>query len=103
MDATVSASARRPSSFRPLLRFGAGTEYRIPIEFPLFATLYVGYAQGFMDTEVVSVSTSMTQEPPERSLDWQGSGWSVDLGVKIPMAFDDRQNCVRLTREKKIR
>ena len=49
------------------------------------------------------MSTTMATDPSTHTLDWDGSGWSIDLGVKIPLAFDDREDCVRLTREKRIR
>ncbi len=66
----------------------------------MFITGYVNYMQGFMATENIRVSTSVTEVPAENSVSYNGSGWSVDVGVKIPFAFDDRENCVRLTKQK---
>ena len=96
--ATTSSSTERLSSFRPIVRLGAGMEYLLPMKFPLFVTAYINYMQGFMAVEQVLVSTSIPGS--SGSVVYQGSGWSLDVGFKIPIAFDDRQNCVRLTRDK---
>jgi len=100
LNGTVSATATRLSHFRPLLRLGVGVEYKLPMKFPMFATTYLNYMQGFMATEDTRVSTSIPEIPGESLVVYNGSGWSIDVGVKIPFAFDDRENCVRLTREK---
>ncbi|MFH0759058.1 MAG: hypothetical protein V2B15_17355 [Bacteroidota bacterium] len=97
---TVSSTTTRLSHFRPLLRLGMGVEYKLPMKFPMFATVYLNYMQGFMATEDVSIITSVPESPVENSVSYNGSGWSLDVGVKIPFAFDDRENCVRLTKER---
>ncbi|MEN8157855.1 MAG: hypothetical protein ABFS10_12970 [Bacteroidota bacterium] len=97
-NGTTSSTTERLSQFRPLLRMGAGMEYRLPIDLPLFLTGYINYMQGFMAVEQVMVTTSVPGGTT--SLVYQGSGWSVDLGIKIPFSFDDRQNCVRLTKKR---
>jgi hypothetical protein len=105
VDATVSSTPLRLSRFRPVLRLGAGVEYLLPIRFPLFATGYINYLQGFMAAEETSISTSIPESPEASSLTYNGSGWSVDLGIKIPFSSDDREDCVKLPvkREKKER
>jgi hypothetical protein len=100
VNGSASSTATRLSNIRPLLRLGAGAEYRLPIAFPMFATAYVNYMQGFMDTEEVSVTTSVNEIPAGTSITYNGSAWSFDIGIKIPMSFDDRENCVRLTKKK---
>ena len=99
-NGAVSAYADRLSSLRPLLRLGAGVEYQLPIDFPMFITGYINYMQGFMAVENVEVTSTLPGGPIVNGLVYHGSGWSFDIGVKIPMAFDDRQNCVRLTKKK---
>ena len=98
-DATTSSTVERLSSFRPLIRMGAGLEYLLPMKFPIFVTGYINYMQGFMAAEQVLVSTTIPGSGTN-NLVYQGSGWSVDVGLKIPIAFDDRENCARLTRNK---
>lgn len=96
--ATVSSQAQRMSYIRPMLRMGAGVEYLLPFKLPMYLTAYVNYMQGFMTTELVNVTSTLAGGPAEGILAYRGSGWSLDVGIKIPMSFDDRQNCVRLTR-----
>ncbi|MFO7668699.1 MAG: hypothetical protein R6W31_03485 [Bacteroidales bacterium] len=97
-SAAASSQAERLSSFRPLLRMGTGIEYLLPTRFPMYITGYVNYMQGFMAAEQVVVTSSLAGGLDTGTLVYHGSGWSLDVGVKIPMSFDDRQNCVRLTR-----
>ncbi len=99
-NARASSSVRRLSSFRPLMRMGIGAEYLLPMKFPMYLTAYLNYMQGFMGTEEIEVNSSLPGAPTRGFLVYHGSGWSLDVGVKIPMSFDDRQNCVRLTKEK---
>ena len=96
--ANVSSQAERPSHFRPLLRLGTGLEYLLPVGLPMYVTAYINYMQGFMAAERVEVSAELAGGPTPGTLEYHGSGWSFDVGIKIPMSFDDRQNCVRLTR-----
>jgi hypothetical protein len=96
--ATVSSSAERLSSIRPIMRIGTGVEYLLPTNLPMYLTAYINYMQGFMATEEVEVNSMLGGGPTAGRLEYQGSGWSFDVGIKIPMSFDERQNCVRLTR-----
>jgi hypothetical protein len=98
-SASTSSSAIRLSSLRPLLRLGTGVEYLLPMKFPMYATAYINYMQGFMAVEELDVSSSLVGGTSRASLLYHGNGWSFDVGIKIPMSFDDRQNCVRLTRD----
>lgn len=95
---TVSSLAERLSYVRPLLRMGTGLEYLLPISLPMYVTAYVNYMQGFMAAERVNITADLAGRPVEGTLEYHGSGWSFDVGIKIPMSFDERQNCVRLTR-----
>lgn len=97
-SATVSAQAERLSYVRPLLRLGIGAEYLLPIEFPMYLTGYINYMQGFMAAERVDITANLAGGPTVGSLEYHGSGWNISFGIKIPMSFDERQNCVRLTR-----
>jgi len=54
------------------------------MEFPLIATLYVNYMQGYMDVGQIEVTNSLPESPEVSSITYMGSGWSVDIGVKIP-------------------
>lgn len=96
---TVSSSAQRLSSVIPLLRLGTGVEYLLPMKFPMYVTGYINYMQGFLAAEQLDVSSSLATGASSAQIQYHGSGWSFDVGVKIPMSFDDRQNCVRLTRD----
>lgn len=99
INATASSNTVRLSSFRPLLRLGTGLEYLLPIKVPMYVTGYINYMQGFMSIEQVEVISSLSGGISRGSLLYHGSGWSFDIGIKIPMSFDDRQNCVRLTKD----
>ena len=85
--ASTSYAASGVNKFVPVLRLGTGVEYKLPMEFPLIATLYVNYMQGFMDTGQIEVSGSIPETPPITTIAYKGSGWSLDLGVKIPFQF----------------
>ena len=84
LSATSSYAASGVRNLAPVLRLGTGVEYRLPMEFPLIATFYVNYMQGFLDTGLIEVTNSIPENPTASNLTYQGSGWSVDLGVKIP-------------------
>ncbi len=79
---------------------GTGVEYLLPFNFPMYITAYINYMQGFMASEQVDVTSSLAGGPETGNLVYQGSGWSFDVGIKIPMSFDERQNCVKLTKKK---
>jgi hypothetical protein len=74
-----------------MLRLGTGVEYRLPMKFPLLATLYLNYLQGFMDVGQIDVTNTLPEAPPVSGITYQGSGWSVDLGVKIPFRLGGAQ------------
>ena len=83
-DATSSYAASAVRKLAPVLRMGTGVEYRLPMEFPLIATFYVNYMQGYLDMGRIEVTNSFPEIPEVSTITYQGSGWSVDLGVKIP-------------------
>jgi hypothetical protein len=84
VSATSSYAASAVRKIAPVLRLGTGVEYRLPMEFPLIATFYVNYMQGYLDMGRIEVSNSLPEIPEASNISYQGSGWSVDLGVKIP-------------------
>jgi len=84
VSASTSYEAYGVHSFAPVLRLGTGVEYRLPMEFPLIATLYLNYMQGYMDVGQIDVTNTLPETPPVSGITYQGSAWSVDLGVKIP-------------------
>jgi len=86
-SASTSYSAYGDHKFAPVLRLGTGVEYKLPIEFPLIATFYVNYMQGYMDVGQIDVTNTIPETPTVSNITYQGSGWSVDLGVKIPFRF----------------
>ncbi len=98
--ATASATGQRVSYVRPVLRLGAGAEYRIPIKFPMFATAYVSYMQGLIGIEEVQITTGLGETPANSALTYNGSGWSFDLGVKIPLSFQGHLDCVLVPTKK---
>jgi len=87
VSASTSYTASGVHKFAPVLRLGTGVEYRLPMEFPLIATLYVNYMQGYLDVGQVAVENTIAEAPPVSSIIYKGSGWSLDLGVKIPLLF----------------
>jgi len=80
----------------PLLRLGTGVEYKLPTDFPLIATLYVNYMQGYMDMGQIEITNSVTETPPISTVTYDGSGWSVDIGIKVPFRFGDGGKCGQL-------
>lgn len=96
VSATTSYSASRNTPLLPVLRLGTGVEYALPMEFPLIATLYVNYMQGFTNADEIEVSNSLPETPPVSTISYEGSGWSVDLGVKIPFRLGNNGNCGKL-------
>lgn len=96
VSATSSYTALRTSRFRPLLRIGTGVEYALPMEFPLVATLYVNYMHGFVSADEILISNTVPENPSSNTLSYNGSGWSVDLGIKVPFRFSERGKCGQL-------
>lgn len=96
VSATSSYTASRASRFRPLLRIGTGVEYALPMDFPLIATLYVNYMHGFVSADEIVVSNTVTENPSGNSISYNGSGWSVDLGIKVPFRFSEKGKCGKL-------
>lgn len=95
VSATSSYAASGLHKFAPVLRLGTGVEYKLPMEFPLIATLYVNYMQGYMDVGQIEVTNSLPESPEVSSITYSGSGWSVDIGVKIPFKLG-RTRCGQL-------
>jgi hypothetical protein len=96
INATTSFYASRPSRLRPLLRLGTGLEYRLPVDIPLIATIYVNYMQGFISTEDIFVNYTVPGTPAESSVSYNGSGWGVDLGIRVPLRFGPKGICKEL-------
>ncbi len=84
VSASTSYSAYGVRSLAPLLRLGTGVEYRLPLKFPLIASLYLNYMQGYMDVGKIDITNTLPENPRVADITYRGSGWSVDLGVKIP-------------------
>ncbi len=102
VTATTTFEASGVKSFAPVLRLGTGIEYALPMEFPLIATLYLNYMQGYRDVGQIEVSNTIPETPPLSTITYKGTGWSVDLGVKIPFRLGERGKCGKLPdREKK--
>ncbi|MCK4749859.1 MAG: hypothetical protein KAT15_22540, partial [Bacteroidales bacterium] len=101
VNATTSYSASRTTPLLPVLRLGTGVEYKLPMGFPLIATLYINYMQGFMHADVIEVSNSLPETPPVSTIAYEGSAWSVDLGVKIPFRFGANAQCGKLPERNK--
>jgi len=101
VNATTSYSASRSTPVLPVLRLGTGVEYKLPVEFPLIATLYVNYMQGFMKADDIEVINSLPETPTVSTISYEGSGWSVDLGVKIPFRFGANAQCGKLPEREK--
>lgn len=95
-SATSSYTVSRDSRFRPLLRLGTGVEFKLPMEFPLIATLYFNYMQGIFSADVIQLSNSTGDAP---YISYKGSGWSLDAGIKIPFTFGNHNNCVKLRKK----
>ena len=101
VNATTSYTASRSSPLLPVIRLGAGVEYKLPMEFPLIATLYVNYMQGFIQADHIEVSNSIPEIPTLNTISYDGSGWSVDLGVKIPFRLGANAQCGKLPERQK--
>ncbi|MGW8316021.1 MAG: hypothetical protein ACWGNV_10500 [Bacteroidales bacterium] len=95
-EATLEYYGSRPSRLRPLLRAGTGLEYRLPLGIPLYATLYVNYMQGFISAEDLTITTSLPETPTNTVISYNGEGWSIDLGIKLPLRFKEGAICVPL-------
>ncbi|MDF1574626.1 MAG: hypothetical protein P1P86_05485 [Bacteroidales bacterium] len=87
VTATSTYEASALHQVAPVLRAGTGVEYRLSMEFPLIATIYLNYMQGYRDMAQIGVTNTLTETPPRSTITYRGSGWSVDLGVKIPFRF----------------
>ena len=92
-NATTSFTASRPSKLIPVMRIGTGIEYSLPTKLLLIATLYVNYMHGFMSTDEIRITNTVSETPPESMISYNGSGWSVDIGIKFPFRFGDKGVC----------
>jgi hypothetical protein len=73
---------------------GAGVEYRLPMKFPLITTFYANYMHGFSSTDQIDVTNNVPEEIPSTStINYNGSGWSLDIGVKFPFRFGEKGIC----------
>ncbi|MEN8230560.1 MAG: hypothetical protein ABFS38_20545 [Bacteroidota bacterium] len=93
LPASTSYNASRPSRFRPAMRIGTGIEYLLPTNFPLIATLYLNYMHGFISADEIRISNTLPETPSESVVSYNGSGWSLDVGIKIPFRFDGGGVC----------
>ena len=93
LDASTTFEASRIANIRPLLRMGAGVEYGLPMQFPLIATFYVNYLQGFLSTEQINITNTVPETPATSVISYGGSGWSLDIGLKIPLSFGEGAIC----------
>jgi len=96
VSASTTFEASRLANIRPIMRMGAGVEYALPMNFPLIVTLYANYMHGFASTEQIFVTNTVPEIPAASSISYQGSGWSLDLGIKIPLRFGEEGICAPL-------
>jgi len=96
VDATTTYSASRSNPVVPVLRAGTGLEYKLPMDFPLVATLYVNYMQGFTQAENIEVSNTVPETPATSVISYEGSAWCVDLGIKIPFRMGANAPCGKI-------
>ena len=93
VNASTSYNASRPSRFRPAMRIGTGVEYLLPINIPLIVTLYVNYMHGFISADEIQITNTLSESPSVSMVYYNGSGWSLDVGVKIPFRFGGGGRC----------
>ena len=96
VNATTTFTAARSARLIPILRIGTGFEYALPMKLPLIATLYVSYMHGFLSTDEIIVTNNLPATPAASSVNYNGSGWSLDLGLKFPFRFGERGKCGNL-------
>ncbi len=92
-NATSRYSATRIRQYVPVLRFGAGIEYVLPMDFPMIATCYLSYLNGFLSTDELVVVNDFPEQPSENRIHYKGSGWSLDIGIRIPLRFSKKGIC----------
>jgi hypothetical protein len=96
VNASTTFEAYRLANIRPIMRMGGGVEYVLPLNFPLTLTLYANYMHGFSSTDAISVTNTVSEIPATSTINYNGSGWSLDLGVKIPLRFNEDGICAPL-------
>lgn len=101
VSATTSYTASRSSRLMPMLRLGTGVEYKLPMDFPLIATIHVNYRQGFLQGDQIEISNNVPETPAISTISYDGSAWSVDLGVKVPFRFGANAQCGKLPEREK--
>jgi len=89
-DGTMNYTGNRLSMFGGLFRFSAGMEYRFRIKFPLVVTAELAYGHGFVTLDETEVSTSISEQPAISTVSYSGTGWRIDLGVKIPVKLGQK-------------
>ncbi len=92
-DAVTTYTATRVRTMAPALRLGTGVEYSLPLQFPLIATLNLNYMHGFISINEIRVTHTLPDAPALSSIRYNGTGWSIDLGVKIPFRPGTKRIC----------
>lgn len=95
-DAVTAYSASRTGRIRPLMRLGTGVEYELPTRFPLIATLMVNYMHGFVSADEIRITNTLPESPAEGVISYNGSGWSLEVGIRIPLSFGRKGQSVTL-------
>lgn len=91
---SVNFSGTRTGRIGLMLKAGIGGEYRIPIQFPLFATASLEYNHGLKEIDEIQVSTSLSETPIISTIKYIGSGWNFSIGVRIPIILGkDNRKC----------
>ncbi len=93
INGNTSYEASRIAKFSPVMRIGSGVEYLLPVPFPLVATLYLNYMHGFVTNDAIEVTNTLPGETNGGGIHYNGSGWSVDVGVKYPFKFGGKVRC----------
>jgi hypothetical protein len=96
VTATTTYEASGLRNLAPALRLGTGFEYVLPTKFPLIATLYVNYMQGFLDMGQIAVTNTLPETPSVTNLTYNGSGWSAEWGIKVPFRLEGTNRCGQL-------
>ena len=84
-NGTVNYSGLRSSRIGLMLKAGLGGEYRLPIKFPLFATVSLEYSHGLKEIDEIQVTTSINETPNISTIKYLGSGWNLSAGIRIPI------------------
>ena len=95
---SMSYSADRITRFGAAILTGIGLEYNLPVKFNLIATAEINYRHGLRIIDRTTVSTTVPETPVNSTIDYAGSGWQFNVGIRKTILLGrENRDCRKTT------